>query len=170
MPRGGKRQGAGRKPNKVKAQEAVDAPIPHPAPTPYDPVICEQARKLCQLGATDVELADFFGVSVQTVYRWKIEFSEFCEATKVGKAAADDRVERSLYNRAVGYTFDAVKIFMPAGAKAPVHAPYREHVPPDTAAAKHWLNNRRSQEWREKQDVELAGKLAIYIGKEFSGL
>jgi DNA-binding XRE family transcriptional regulator len=27
----------------------------------------EQARKLCLLGATDAELADFFGVSEQTL-------------------------------------------------------------------------------------------------------
>jgi hypothetical protein len=36
-----------------------------------------------------------------------------------------------VYNRAVGYSYDAVKIFMPAAAKKPVYAPYVEHVPPD---------------------------------------
>jgi len=36
---------------------------------------------------------------------------------KIGKAEADKRVERSLYERANGYSYDAVKIFMPAGAK-----------------------------------------------------
>jgi hypothetical protein len=34
-----------------------------------------------------------------------------------------------LYERANGYSYDAVKIFMPAGAKKPVYAPYVEHVP-----------------------------------------
>jgi hypothetical protein len=43
-----------------------------------------------------------------------------------GKAEADGRVERSLYQRAVGYSFDSVKIFMPAGAKKPLYAPYVE--------------------------------------------
>jgi hypothetical protein len=38
-------------------------------------------------------------------------------------------VERSLYRRAVGYHYDAVKIFMPSGADKPVYAPYVEHVP-----------------------------------------
>src|SRR5271155_2317935 len=47
---------------------------------------------------------------------------------------ADDRVVRSLYQRSVGYTYEALEIFMPAGAKQPVYAPYREHVPPHTAA------------------------------------
>jgi hypothetical protein len=35
-----------------------------------------------------------------------------------------------------------VKIFMPAGAKKPVYAPYREHVPPDVTACIFWLKNR----------------------------
>jgi hypothetical protein len=38
-------------------------------------------------------------------------------ALKVGKAHANQRMERSLYQRGVGYSFDSVKVFMPAGAK-----------------------------------------------------
>ena len=68
-----------------------------------------------------------------------------------------DRVERSLYHRAIGFSYNAVKIFMPAGAKQPVYAPYREHVPPDTAAASLWLRNRRKDEWRDKQSHQHAG-------------
>jgi len=41
-----------------------------------------------------------------------------------------------------GYTHEATKIFMPAGAEAPVYAPYTEHYPPDTHAASLWLRNR----------------------------
>ena len=33
-------------------------------------------------------------------------------AAAFGKAGADFRVERSLYDRTVGYSYDAVKIFM----------------------------------------------------------
>jgi hypothetical protein len=43
----------------------------------------------------------------------------------------DERTQRSLYQRANGYSYDAVKIFMPAGREKPVYAPYVEHVPPD---------------------------------------
>jgi hypothetical protein len=44
-------------------------------------------------------------------------YPEFSEAIKVEKAAANQRVERSLYERANGYNYEAVKIFMPAGSK-----------------------------------------------------
>jgi hypothetical protein len=67
---------------------------------------------------------------------------QFGEALKLGKKEADQRVERSLYQKAVGYSYDAVKIFMPAGAKKPVIVPYREHVPPSDVACIFWLKNR----------------------------
>ena len=37
----------------------------------------------------------------------------FGEALKLGKKESDERVERSLYQKAIGYSYDAVKIFLP---------------------------------------------------------
>lgn len=121
-------------------------------PSGYKPEFCQQAADLCARGATDAELAEFFKVSARTIYRWQNEFPDFCQSLKAAKDIADERVIRSLYHKAVGYTFDAVKIFMPAGADSPVFAPYQEHVPPDTTAAIFWLKNRRSQDWRDKSE------------------
>ena len=118
-------------------------------PTAFKPEFAGQAAKLCALGATDVELADFFEIAVATISNWKNAHPEFLEALKTGKAEADERVERSLYHKAVGYSFEAVKIFMPAGKDEPVYAKYREHVPPDTTACIFWLKNRRAQQWRD---------------------
>lgn len=130
-------------------------------PTKFRPEFVVQAEKLSELGATDMEMADFFGVDVRTLYRWKHDYEAFCQAVTCGKDVADERVERSFYNRCVGYSFDAVKIFMPANAQAPVHAPYVEHVPPDPGAAFNWLKNRRPDKWRDKKDVEHSGELGI---------
>jgi len=122
-------------------------------PTDYSPEFCQEAVELCANGATDAELAEYFGVTDRTIYRWKAKYPEFCQALKTAKDAADERVERSLYHKAVGYSHEAVKIFMPAGAKEPVYAPYTEHVPPDTTAAIFWLKNRRAGDWRDKSEV-----------------
>lgn len=130
--------------------------MPAGRPSSYKPEYAEQATKLCKLGATDIELAEFFGVSDRTIYRWQAQFPEFCQALKAGKEASDERVERSLYHKAVGYTFDSVKIFQHQGSI--VEAPYKEHVPPDTTAAIFWLKNRRPDLWRDKQQHELTGK------------
>jgi hypothetical protein len=68
---------------------------------------------------------------------------------KAGKAVADQRVERSLYQRAVGYNYESCKIFMPAGHSKPVYAPYIEHVPPDVTAGIYWTKNRMPDRWRD---------------------
>lgn len=137
--------------------------MPGGRPSSYVPQFAEQAEKLCRLGATDIELADFFEVERTTIWRWSQAHEEFCNALKAGKEAADERVVRSLYAKATGYTHDAVKIFMPANADAPVYAPYREHVAPDTTAAIFWLKNRRPGDWREKTDVAHTGEVAMTI-------
>lgn len=127
-------------------------------PSKYQAAFAKQAAHLTQLGATDQEVADFFEVEVRTVYRWKHDHPAFCQALKAGKEIADDRVERSLYQRAIGYEQDEVKIFMPGGAENPVYAPFRAKIAPDVTAAIFWLKNRRSEVWRDVKATELTGK------------
>jgi len=126
-------------------------------PSGYKPEFAKQALGLCKLGATDAELADYFEVTIPTIRAWSIENKEFFSAKRIGKVEYDERVERALFTRATGYSYDAVKIFMPAGATEPVYAPYREHVPPDSTAMIFWLKNRKRAEWRDKQDHEHTG-------------
>ena len=115
----------------------------------------KQAEKLCLLGATDLEMADFFGVSTVTLNNWKIKHPEFVNSLKAGKETADERVERSLYQKAIGYTFESEKVFQFRGEI--VRTPTREHVPPDTVAGIFWLKNRRPDKWRDVHKHEHGG-------------
>lgn len=124
-------------------------------PKSFKPEYVEQAKKLCLLGATDMDLADFFQVHVATLKRWKNEYPEFNDALKLGKEVPDRLVERSLYNRAVGYTYESEKVFQYQGEV--VRAPVREHVPPDTTAQIFWLKNRRPDLWRDVHKHEVGG-------------
>jgi len=124
-------------------------------PTDYRLEFCQRAADLCLHGATDFEVAQEFDVSVRTLYRWKAEHPEFRQALKVGKDLSDDRVEASLYHRAVGYSYNAIKIMQNNGA--PVIVPYVEHVPPDPGAMSLWLSNRRREDWKIKQALEHSG-------------
>lgn len=138
-------------------------------PSLYSEELAVQAKKLASLGATDAEVADFFGVDVRTIYRWKHEHDDFCQALKIGKEDADARVERSLYQKAIGYEQEAVKIFMPAGADKPVYADYIEKVAPDTTAAIFWLKNRKPAEWRDKTVTEHEGEVKLSPVINFNG-
>ena len=97
------------------------------APTKYDSKMNSQVMKLCLLGATDEELANFFDVSVATINNWKHEYPEFLESIRAGKEDADANVSQSLYNTALSG---------------------------NTTAQIFWLKNRKSKVWRDKQEID----------------
>lgn len=131
-----------------------DAPV-RGRPTSFRPEYVEQAKKLSALGATDLEMANFFEVSLSTYYLWKHAHPTFSDALKLGKGAADERVEKSLYQRAVGYSHPAEKIFNNNGRI--IRAGYTEHYPPDTGACAFWLKNRRKDDWKDRVVSEHTG-------------
>lgn len=128
-------------------------------PTKFKPEFVAQAEKLCRLGATDIEVADFLEVDVRTLYRWKGEHEEFCQALKAGKDVSDERVERSLFSRATGYEHDEVDIRVVGGGI--VETPIRKFYPPDTTAAIFWLKNRKPEQWRDKTESTVTGDVTF---------
>lgn len=125
-------------------------------PSEYNPKFAQAARKLCELGATDADLAKAFSTTTTTIRNWATTYSEFLGALKLGKEAYDGLVERSLAARAMGYTFDAVEIKVVEGRV--VKVPVRKHVPPDTTACIFWLKNRRPEQWRDVNRFEHTGR------------
>lgn len=134
-------------------------------PTLYKPEYAVRAAELCDGGATDQDLAHEFDVSLKSINRWKAAHNEFRLALKDNKPIADDRVQRSLYHKAVGAEYEetqAIKLkrtIYEDGKRVREEeyvelVPVRKAIPADTTAAIFWLKNRRSQEWREVSKVE----------------
>ena len=137
-------------------------------PSKYKSEYAEQARKLCLLGATDTDMADFFDVDEATINRWKLDFPEFCEALKKGKMFADANVADRLYQRAMGYEAPDVDIRVIDGEI--VETPMAKYYPPDTPAAIFWLKNRQRGKWRDKVEQEVGGRLAVSVDVPLSDL
>jgi hypothetical protein len=123
-------------------------------PLEYRAEFVEFARIACSLGATDVEVAERLGVTARCVQKWRVRYPEFADAMMAGKEYADARVVRSLYLRAVGYSFESEEIFCSNGQVTRVDCV--EHVPPDPTSIIFWLKNRKPEEWRDRR--ELTGK------------
>lgn len=121
-------------------------------PTDYREEYAEQARKLCLLGYTDKQLADFFNVSEQTINTWKIKHPQFLESIKRGKEIADVNVVESLYKRAIGIEYDEIELKTDGKVKS--KRVVKKFIPPDTTAQIFWLKNRQPKSWRDKQEID----------------
>lgn len=133
-------------------------------PTMYQDEYSEQAYKLCLLGATDAEMADFFDVGEATINRWKISQPEFRESIKRGKAVADAAVAESLYLRARGYSHPDVHITNYQGDITVTDIV--KYYPPDTRAAAIWLNNRQPKKWRANVDPPPQVNINVFPARE----
>ena len=122
------------------------------------------AWSLALKGATDEEIAEAFHISVRTLHRWKKTHPELLTALEEGKDVADDKVKRSLYQRAVGYEAKEVTQIIeqdPATGTQRVSKTQvtTKHIVPDTMACMYWLNNRSKGEFSQRQEVTLGGSV-----------
>jgi hypothetical protein len=133
---------------------ALAIPVPGPGrKSLYNEAYAEQAFKLCLLGATDEELADFFGVDPRSIYRWQNEHPAFCQAIIDGKVKADAEVAHSLYKTATGHQITAEKVVKNGDRFEAVR--YKQFIPGDPNAAYRWLLNRRRRNWTDNKTVTI---------------
>jgi len=124
-------------------------------PSKYDPDRHPiWAEGLAKLGKTDEEISTAFGISRSTLLEWKKSHPELSVALKIGKSEADTAVENSLFKRAMGYTYEELKI-VNDGERVEKTV---KQVAPDTTAQIFWLKNRKPEEWRDKVHQEVTGK------------
>jgi transposase-like protein len=119
---------------------------------------CRAVEALAAKGRTQEQIADGLGINVTTLKNWRDTHPKFAAALQAGKDATDNRVERSLYRRAMGYTHKAEKIMVVAGQV--LREEYDQHYPPDTPALAFWLKNRRPGDWSDKQEIEHSGSIS----------
>lgn len=138
-------------------------------PSGYRPEFGRQAFHFCLLGATEEQIADLFEVTLNTVRAWKSKHPEFMAALKEGRDAADSRVAKSLYRRAIGYKRKSEKVFCQRDGTV-VRAPIVEHVNPDVTACIFWLKNRQPKKWRMRDEDASTGDVSIYIDSDTAQL
>jgi hypothetical protein len=124
-------------------------------PSKFDTVDLTQVEKLAKAGWTDAQMSDFFKVSEQTWNTWKGKHPEFFEPLKDWKLEADAKVERSLYERATGYSHPDSHVSNYQGEIT--ITPITKHYAPETGAICFWLKNRKPEIWKETRDHRIGG-------------
>lgn len=157
---------------KDKSQDNIIIKNKKGCPTKYKEEYNQQVYKLCLLGATDKEIANFFDVDEGTINNWKKHYSDFFKSIKSGKIEADANVASSLYKKSTGYEIDEeeAKVISRGnneGSQVEI-VKVKKYYPPDTAAMNIWLKNRRGkikdvddsgqetggQKWADKQEID----------------
>jgi len=126
---------------------------------------CAQAAKLCALGAGEDDIAAFFGITRATLDAWKERHDGFRAVLDEAASDADRDVERSLYERATGYSHPEDKVFANAGK--PLVVATTKHYPPDPTSMMFWLKNRQPARWRDKVEHQVGGRGGGAITVEF---
>lgn len=164
----------GKKPKRTAkpGPDPIDAPLPDPDEMEefpggvkmkrkggrpaykYNPQYAIIAGHALKRGATIAELAEMFGVQNATIWKWRQTHDEFDAAFGEFGSHYDERVERALAERAVGYTYPDTKFFNYQGTI--VSQPTMVHVPPDISAIKMWLSARKPDKWRVKDELEVS--------------
>jgi len=100
------------------------------------PDVCKKAETLAAQGLTLEQTAHTLGISYQTLNEKKKQFSEFSDAIARGKAKGVATITNALFQKAKNG---------------------------DVQAQKYYLNNRDSNNWSDKQrvDVDLDGEIHI---------
>lgn len=126
-------------------------------PSPYDPDVHPTwAWSMAMEGKIVEEMAHEMGISVSTFYNWQNAYPEFLDAVKIGKGPADARIEKALYQKALGYsTTERKKVFGLDGNGKPYVLRIEETektIVPDFMSIICWLKNRCPDKWRDRQD------------------
>jgi len=121
-------------------------------PTSYREEYCQLATNYCLLGATDVQLAEYFGVVEATIHNWKHDHPEFLESIKAGKEDADAKVAQATYHRALGFEHTTTDTKVDDDGVETTKDTIK-YYPPEVKAQIFWLRNRQRKNWPDLHQV-----------------
>jgi len=120
-------------------------------PTKFDKIDMNVIETCVKKGFTDKEISDMLKVTVRTFHNWKKQNEKFFHSLKEWKSEADEKVERSLYERATGYSCPDVHVAVID--KKVVVTDLIKHYPPDATSMIFWLKNRKPKDWRDRIEI-----------------
>lgn len=131
-------------------------------PSKLKDVLIQKIPELIKLGCSDRKMAELFGVSQQTLLNWKANNSEFLVTYNLEKLKADNNVEASLYQRAIGQVVRETRTTESNRGDSTVVI--ERELPGDVEAQKFWLVNRRSDQWQYSQEQQqIQGNITINL-------
>ena len=113
---------------------------------------------MLEQGATERQIIKWLGISADTFYRWKKQYSELSDICKEGKQQLISNLRGKLVERALGGQYTDVKTITKIvdGKEQKETIEIKKTVLPDVAAINLCLKNYDKENWSENpQNLEL---------------
>lgn len=115
-------------------------------------------------GLIDEQIAKNLGIAYSTFKEYKKTYKKLSDALKKGKEVIDLEVENALLKRALGYRYDEVtkeQVLNKETGKYELQVTkvITKELAADTTAQIFWLKNRKTNDWRDKKDIEHSGNI-----------
>lgn len=120
--------------------------MPAGRPTLFTEKLAKRILGLAKRGKPLKKIAQLVGVSEWSLSTWTQENQEFRWDLNEARSFADELVEKSLFSRAVGYTYDSEELHFTKTGRV-IRAPIKKHFPPDVTAQIFWLKCRQPEHW-----------------------
>ena len=120
-------------------------------PTKFDKIDMNVIETCVKKGFTDKEISDMLRITVRTFHNWKKQNKDFFHSLKDWKNYADEKVERSLYERATGYEHIDTHFSNFQGIVTATE--YTKCYAPDPTSMIFWLKNRKPKDWRDRIEI-----------------
>lgn len=128
-------------------------------------------KQAVMLGMEFKDIAsNVFNVPEEAFLQWMVDYPDFAEAAKDGGEKADMLVVDALHKIATGFEYTE-EVAVPGMGIETISRYYE----PNINAIKYWLNNRKSDKWKNKTDTNLSGEVKggvalVVIDKDDEGL
>lgn len=132
----------------------------------FQPEVLHLVKCLCKLGATNMQLAEALQRNITTIESWLTKYPDFKQAVEEGKMDSDARVQKSLYERAIGFSYDEIQEYRGKGKDGKEYSYTRKitkRVLGDVTAQIFWLTNRMRGIWQHvhRSEINVTGDINV---------
>lgn len=131
--------------------------------TSFNLKVRDTILRLVEEGRTEDEISEILGICRRTLNNWKGEHDKLEHAVREARLIADQLIEASLYQRALGYSHPEEKVIQTRDGSID-KVEITKHYPPDTQAAMFWLRNRQRKRWSEKTESDVTVNNNLQMG------
>lgn len=154
-------------PAKNSQPEQTSKPVAYKYKAEYKALV----KQAVMLGMEFKDIAsNVFNVPEEVFLQWMVDYPDFAEAAKEGGEKADMLVVDALHKIATGFEYTE-EVAIPGEGIETINRYYE----PNIHAIKYWLNNRKSDKWKNKTDTNLSGEVKggialVVIDKDDEGV